>query len=164
MTRKPSAVQSFIHRFLAVRPVSFLLSKILHHADAFLLRLTGGRHTFAELVGLPIGKLTTLGAKSGKPRSTTLVSVPDGDKFALIATNFGQKLNPSWYYNLKAHPECQIFFDGRCENYIAREAQGEEYDRYWQLARSYYAGYDKYKQRAAPRRIPVLVLESKKSK
>ena len=161
MTRKPTALQRFVHHFLALRPVSFLLSKFLHHADAYLLRLTGGWHTFPELVGLPIGKLTMQGARTGKPRSTPLVSVPDGETFALIATNFGQKHHPSWYYNLKANPECQISFEGRCENYVAHEALGEEYERYWQLARSYYVGYDKYKQRAAPRRIPILVLERK---
>ena len=163
MTTKPNALQRLVHHILALNLVSFLLSKFLHHADDFLLRLTGGRHTFPELVGLPIGKLTSQGARTGKPRSIPLVSLPDGDKLALIATNFGQKKHPSWYYNLKAHPECQVSFNGRSGNYVAREAQGEEYERYWRLARSYYAGYDKYKQRAAPRRIPVLVLERKKS-
>ena len=163
MTPKPNALQRFVHRFLAVRPASFLLSKSLHHADAFLLRLTRGGHTFTELVGLPIARLTTYGAKTGKLRSLILVTVPDGDKLALIATNFGQKHNPGWYYNLKAHPQCQVSFDGRCEAYVAREAQGQEYEKYWQLARAYYAGYDRYRRRAAPRRIPVLVLEPERS-
>lgn len=163
MTAKPNALQRFVQGLLAVRPVSFLLSKSLPHADAFLLRLTGGAHTFTALVGLPIAQLITYGAKTGKTRRLTLVSVPDGDKLALFATNFGQKHNPAWYYNLKTHPECQVFFNGRCEKYLAREAQGEEYERYWQLARTYYVGYERYRQRAAPRRIPVVILEPKRS-
>ena len=161
MTAKLNQLQRFIHLFFALGPISFLLSKSLHRADSLLLRLTGGRHTFAEMVGLPIGKLTTQGARTGKLRSTPLVSVPDGDKFALIATNFGQKHNPGWYNNLRAHPECQLSFQGKCESYIARDARGEEYERYWRLARSYYSGYEKYRQRAAPRHIPVVVLERK---
>ena len=127
-----------------------------------MLRLTAERHTFTELVGLPVAQLTMIGAKTGKPRSITLVCLPDGDRLVLIATNFGQKHNPAWYYNLKAHPECQVSFNSRTRTYIARETEGSEYEKYWQLALSYYAGYDKYKQRAAHRHIPVMLLEPKK--
>lgn len=124
-----------------------------------MLRLTGGRHTFAELVGLPIAQVRMKGAKTGMPRVVPLVSLPDDGKFALLATNFGQKHNPGWYYNLKAHPECEVSFNGRCGKFIARETSGEEYQKYWQLALNYYRGYAAYQQRAAPRHIPVIVLE-----
>jgi hypothetical protein len=43
---------------------------------------------------------------------------------------------------------------------VAREVDGNEYGKYWQLAISYYAGYEKYKERA-DRRIPIMVLEPK---
>lgn len=162
MNIRPNALQKLIHRFLLLKPVSTFMSKVLHHADSFLLHLTRGRHTFAEMVGLPIAQLTMTGAKTGKRRTLTLVSIPDGNRLALIATNFGQKHNPGWYYNLKAHPVCEVRFDGRSGKYIARETHGEEYKKYWQLALMYYAGYERYKERAAPRVIPVLVLEPKK--
>ena len=159
--RRPNAFQRLIHRFLILRPVSAFLSKALHRADSFLLRLTGGRHAFPELVGLPIAQVTMRGAKTGVLRTLPLVSVPDGERLALIATNFGQKHNPGWYYNLKTHPECKVSFYGTCGTFIAREAAAEEYRKYWQLALTYYMGYDVYQQRAVPRRIPVLVLEPK---
>lgn len=158
MIRKPNVLQKLLHRFLAMKAISFLLSKVLQRADSFMLRLTGGRHTFTELAGLPIIQLTMKGAKTSKLRTLTLVGVSDNGKLALIATNFGQTHNPGWYYNLKAHPECRVKCNGKEEAFIARETSGDEYEKYWQLAVSYYEGYERYKERA-PRKIPIMVLE-----
>lgn len=161
MTHIPNALQQRMHRFLMLKPVSIFLSKVLHRADSLLFRLTGEHHTFTELAGLPIIQLTMRGAKTGKLRTLTLVGVPDNGRIALIATNFGQTHNPGWYYNLKAHPDCQVKKNGKATVFIARETSGAEYDKYWQLAVSYYAGYEKYKERA-PRKIPIMVLEPKR--
>jgi deazaflavin-dependent oxidoreductase (nitroreductase family) len=144
------------------KPVSSILSKVLHRIDLFMVRLTGGRYAFPELVGLPVAQLTMRGARTGKMRTLPLVSLPDGDKFVLIATNFGQKHNPAWYYNLRVHPDCEVTFHGCSGEYVAREVEGMDYKKYWQLALTYYEGYRKYKERAAPRPIPILVLEPKK--
>jgi len=162
MNRKPNAFHKLIHRFLMLKSVSAFLARYLHRADGFMLRLTGGRHTFAELVGLPIAQVKMTGAKTGTIRILPLVAVPNGDKLVLFATNFGQKYHPGWYYNLKIHPECEVSFNCRPGRYIARETTGDEYQKYWQLGVSYYVGYEKYKERAAHRHIPVMVLEPKK--
>lgn len=161
MNSKPNALQRLVHRLLMLKPVSALFPKTLHRADALLLRLTRDRYTFSGLVGLPIAQLTMTGARTGRPRTITLVGVPDDDRLALFATNFGQRQNPGWYYNLKAYPECQVLWHGERGTFIARETDGDEYEKYWRLGVSYYAGYEKYKLRAG-RRIPVMVLERKK--
>ncbi|MFN8388295.1 MAG: nitroreductase/quinone reductase family protein [Anaerolineales bacterium] len=49
---------------------------------------TRGNLTVSRIVGLPIIQLTTEGAKTGKLRTMPLVSVPDGEKIALIASYF----------------------------------------------------------------------------
>ncbi len=162
MTVRPNEYQKFTHRILMLKPVSAFLAVVLHRADTFMLNLTGDRHTFAELVGLPILQLRTIGAKTNQPRSIPLVGIRDAGTIALIASNFGGKHAPGWYYNLKAHPECEVVLNGRSLKYIAREADGDEYHHYWQMAVSLYSGYEKYKQRAAHRHIPVMVLEPKK--
>jgi len=159
---RPTYFQKLIHRILMLKPVSAFLARVLHPADALLLRLTNDRHTFSELVGLPIVQVNTLGAKSALPREVPLVGVIDRESIALIATNFGRKHNPGWYYNLKAHPECVVRFRGRSRTYIARETSGDEYEHYWKIAVSYYAGYERYKERASHRHIPVMALELKK--
>jgi deazaflavin-dependent oxidoreductase (nitroreductase family) len=158
---KPNSYQKFIHRFLMLEPVSAFLAKILYRVDRFILYISRGHYTATQLAGLPIVQLTTIGAKTGQPRSMPLVGIFDGVTIALIATYFGSKHNPGWYYNLKAHPECEASYAGYTQKYIAREIIGEEYEHYWQLAISFYEGYEKYKQRAAHRHIPVMLLEPK---
>jgi deazaflavin-dependent oxidoreductase (nitroreductase family) len=160
---KPNAFQKLIHRFLMMAPVSALMARILHRADRFMLHLTNNRHTFAELVGLPILQLTTVGARTNLPRTLPLVGLIEGDSIALIASSFGREHNPGWYYNLKRHPECEVLFNGRSGKFVAREVIEDEYEHYWQLAVSYYAGYEKYKARASHRHIPVMLLEPKNS-
>jgi deazaflavin-dependent oxidoreductase (nitroreductase family) len=155
----PSAFQKFVHRFLMLRPVSAFLAVVLHRVDAVFLKLTKGRHTLTEIVGLPIIQLTTTGAKTGRPRSMPLVCLRDGEKIALIGSNFGRKHNPGWYYNLLANPKCTVHFGRRTGEYVARQAQGSERERYWEMGLSYYKGYDLYKFRASHRVIPVMVLE-----
>jgi deazaflavin-dependent oxidoreductase (nitroreductase family) len=159
---KPNTFQRLIHRFLMLAPVSAFLARSLHHLDALALRLSGGRWTVASLVGLPIVELTTIGAKSGQRRTIPLVSLKDGVRIALIGSNFGRAHHPAWYHNLKAHPECEVRWNGKTTAYLAREAQGQEREAYWQLAVSYYAGYEKYKTRAGKRIIPVMLLEPRR--
>ena len=161
MTPRPNAFQKQIHRFLMMESASRWFARVLHRVDGFLLRLSRDRYTFSQLVGLPSARLTMKGAKTGALRTLPLVAIPDNDRFALIATNFGQKHNPAWYYNLKANPDCEVTSKGRTHKFIARETMGDEYRKYWELALTYYAGYEKYKERAAPRRIPIMVLEPK---
>ena len=159
MNVKPNTYQKLIHHFLMLKPVSAFLTIILHRVDTFLLRLTNGKRSVTRIAGLPIIQLTTTGAKTGKLRRMPLVSLFDGERIALIASNFGQKHNPGWYYNLKAHPECNVGWDGTDRTYIARETLGEEREKYWQMAVSYYSGYEKYRARSANRHIPVMVLD-----
>ena len=105
---EPNTFQKLVHRLLMLRPVSAFLSLVLHPVDSFLLRLTRGRYTVTRIVGLPIIQLTTKGAKTGQLRTVPLVSVLDGKTIALIASNFGGKHAPGWYYNLKVNPECEV--------------------------------------------------------
>jgi deazaflavin-dependent oxidoreductase (nitroreductase family) len=81
----------------------------------------------------------------------------EGD-FAIVASNFGQRHNPAWYYNLKANPRVSCTLGGAVASYHAHEAQGEEYDRFWRLALETYIGFPGYRERAGERHIPIMVL------
>jgi deazaflavin-dependent oxidoreductase (nitroreductase family) len=162
MNRKPNALQKMLHRFLMLRPVSAFLAVSLYRIDRLMLKLSNGNHTVAELVGLPMIQITTTGAKSGEARTMPLVSLFEGERIALIGSNFGRKNNPGWYYNLKVHPQCTALVNGRVQNYLARETQGEERQKYWDMAVSVYKGYELYRIRAAHRQIPVMILEPAK--
>lgn len=78
--------------------------------------------------------------------------------FALVASNFGQDHNPAWYYNLKANPCATCVIDGKSGEYMAHEAQGEEYEQYWRSAVEMFAGYALYKQRTMRKHIPIMVM------
>jgi len=160
MTRQPTPLQRIIHRFVMLRPITAFFAPWVHWVDKAVLKLTRGKYTISEMIGWDIIQLTTTGAKTGQPRTMPLIGLFDGEKIALIASSFGRKQNPAWYYNLKAHPECEVQSSKRTGTYIARETDGDEYRKYWQMGVSYYEGYEKYKERAG-RKIPVMVLEPK---
>lgn len=110
------------------------------------------------LAGLQIVVLSTTGAKSGKPRTTPLAALFDGDKIVLIASDFGNPRHPAWYYNLRANPEVKVSVYGQEGKFLAHEAVGDERERYWEMAVTSYRGYEKYAQQAGERTIPVMVL------
>lgn len=157
--KRPNFLQRGLHRLLMIKPVTAFFATRTHTLDGFILKLTGGKHTLTELLGWNIVQITTIGAKTGNKHTSILVAVMDGDKVALIGSNFGRQHNPGWYYNLKKHPECEIKLNNITGRYRARETQGTERETYWQKAVSLYAGYGKYQERASHRRIPVILLE-----
>jgi len=159
---KPNTLQKFLHKIAMLRPVTAFAAPRIHRLDRTLLERTNGKFSILGLLGWPIIEITTIGAKTNQPRSLPLVGIFDKEKIALIASSFGREHNPGWYYNLKAHPECDVLFNGKTGKYISRELEGDEYASYWKIAVSYYAGYEKYKERAAHRHIPVMLLEPKK--
>ena len=81
-----------------------------------------------------------------------------GSNYILIATNWGRPANPAWYHNIKANPEVSVDDRGERRNYLARETNGREKERYWRKAVEIYPGYDVYRQRLR-RAVPVIVLE-----
>lgn len=160
--RSYSPFQSLVQRFAASRFGSWFGSVALHHLDGFLLKLTRGRSTMTRIVsGLPVVILTTVGAKSELPRTVPLLCIRDDEDptiFALIATNWGQAHYPGWYFNLKANPRAKCVIASQGGEYVAHEANGEEYDRFWRYAVKMYAGYSRYKERAGNRSVPIMVM------
>ncbi|MFJ2861457.1 nitroreductase family deazaflavin-dependent oxidoreductase [Kitasatospora sp. NPDC087314] len=61
-----------------------------------------------EFTGRPLLLLTVLGARSGEPRTTPLVYLPDGERLVIFASNGGSPKDPLWYRNLLAHPEVTV--------------------------------------------------------
>ena len=156
---RPSWFQRRITRFAYTPAGLWLVSRITRPLDHALMALTGGRHMLITLItGLPACMVTTIGAKSGQPRTAPLVVIPDEDTLILVASNFGGQRSPAWYYNLKAKPEAILEVQGQSYRYQAREVSGEEYERCWAKAAALYPGYDYYRRRASHRHVPVLRL------
>ena len=124
--------------------------------DPPLLRLTRGR--FATTGFFPLVLLTARGRRSGEPRTVTLVYFTQGDDVVLTASSFGRAKHPAWYHNVKANPQVELAQRGRTWPYVAREAEGDERRRLYDLSTKLYRGYGLYEQMASERTIPVLVL------
>src|SRR5512143_1195888 len=127
LTHRPNAAQRALHTITRTKIGSWFFARTLHHLDRPVLRLSHGRYSLTSvLAGLPVVAVTTIGAKSGQPRTLPLVAIPDGENVILIASNFGQQQHPAWYYNLQAHPEVRLTYEGKTVTYLARETDGDE--------------------------------------
>ncbi|HKD77282.1 MAG TPA: nitroreductase family deazaflavin-dependent oxidoreductase, partial [Ktedonobacterales bacterium] len=101
--------------------------------------------------------LDSIGRKSGKTRTHTLLFFRDGERFIVVASNFADPKQPAWYWNLRDHPHAHIQVGRNRLNVAVTEAEGEERNRLWQMALTAYAKYAVYQQQTS-RRIPVMVL------
>jgi deazaflavin-dependent oxidoreductase (nitroreductase family) len=154
-----SILRRSIRKLVAYPFVTRLFAPFIARVDRPILRLTKGHFSPSGFIaGWPVINLTTIGAKSGLPRTTPVIGIPDGQKIILIATNFGKANNPAWYYNLKSNPNAAVSFQGRSVNYTAIEANESEREICWQMADATYHGYSQYRRRAK-RTIPIMILE-----
>lgn len=164
--KKYNPFSTLTQQIAATPQGSWFYSRVLHRLDAIFLRLSGGRVTISSLTtGLTVAVVTTIGAKSGLPRTVPLLCFRDErdpQNFALIATNWGQPRYPAWYFNLKANPQVTCSIAGKAGEYLAHEAEGEEYARFWQYAVDAYVGYPRYKERIKGRSIPIMVMTPRK--
>ncbi len=104
--------------------------------------------------------LHTVGAKTGKPRTTSLSYARDGDAYLIVASKGGAPRSPGWYHNLKAHPNVEINVGPKRFGVIARPVllDDPDYARLWQIVNDNNADrYEAY-QRHTSRPIPVIVL------
>lgn len=153
---QPSGFKKLAHRVGMSKAGRWFGIEVGSRVDPALLRLTRGR--FATTSFFPLVLLTVKGRKSGTPRTVPLVYFTQGEEVILTASSFGRAKHPAWYLNAKANPEVELAARGVPLPYLARETEGEERNRLFGLAKSLYAGYGLYEQRATERTIPVLAL------
>jgi deazaflavin-dependent oxidoreductase (nitroreductase family) len=68
-------------------------------------RSTGGK--LASFGDAPVVLLTTVGAKSGKKRTSPMMYLADDNdpnRIYVFASAAGADTNPAWYHNIVAHP------------------------------------------------------------
>ena len=99
------------------------------------------------------------GAKSGTERVNPLMYQPVGDSFAIFASKGGAPSNPDWYYNLAAHPDTTIELGSGTVMVRARVAGPDERDPIWEKQKELAPGFAEYETNAAPRQIPVILLD-----
>ena len=155
-----NAFRKLARNLSATAPVSWLLSHTLHRVDKLVFRFSDGKRTFSSFVtGLPVIMLSTTGAKSGKVRTVPVLGLPEGDRFVVFASGYGENAKrPAWYYNLRAEPEARVSVEGIAHLVRAYEVESEERDRLWRKGLEVYPGFAGYQQRTGEQHIPVIVL------
>ncbi|HEY2600158.1 MAG TPA: nitroreductase family deazaflavin-dependent oxidoreductase [Thermoleophilaceae bacterium] len=135
-----------------------------------LLRRAMGGHTLiyrasGGLVGHrlpfvpPTLLLTHVGAKSGLQRVSPLsYTEGDSDDLVLVASKGGYPQNPSWFHNLKAHPDTTVQVGREHRAVHARVATAEERKRLWPRVVDNWSDYAEYQKRTE-REIPLVILE-----
>jgi len=76
--------------------------------------------------------LHTVGRKTGKKRTHTLLYIRDGENLVVCASNNGSTKLPAWYLNLRATPRVRIQHGRISREVIAETVGPEERERLWQ--------------------------------
>ncbi len=101
--------------------------------------------------------LTTIGSRTGQPRTTPLIFGRDGDDYLVVASMGGAPKHPSWFGNLRANPNAEIQVRAEHLKVTGRAASAEEQPRLWKIMTDVWPNYDAYQARTS-RAIPVVVL------
>src|SRR3954463_7452586 len=121
-------------------------------------RETDGEEGYAWREGSKILLLTTRGRNSGNETTTPLIFGLDGDNPVIVASKGGAPEHPGWDLNLEKNREAEGQIKGDVCRVRARDAEGDEYERLWELMNGHWPHYAEY-QTKTDRQIPVVVLE-----
>lgn len=152
--------------------------KVFHTVNMGLFRLAG---RWMRVQGRPLLLLTTVGAKTGQRRRTTLGFFPDaasgkdaavgaretrsggGESWLVVASAAGAAKHPAWYVNLAKNPgkvTVELGTEqGRVRTVKPESLKGEERERAWREIERLAPGYGKY-QEQTDRAIPIVRLRA----
>jgi deazaflavin-dependent oxidoreductase (nitroreductase family) len=145
-------------RFSTTKLGMWLSEKVAWKLDPYLLDLTGGRLSSTGPVASAL--LETRGARTGLPRRNATLYFHDGDRVVIIASKRGWPTHPTWYHNLRKHPD--VVFGGLPFRAQIVEEEAER-QRLWDLADRVFPQFAAYRDWAgkAGRAIPIVKLVSR---
>jgi deazaflavin-dependent oxidoreductase (nitroreductase family) len=114
----------------------------------------GGRFAGSDML-----LLHHTGARTGVERTSPLAYQRVGESFAIFATKAGAPENPAWYHNLLARPDTSVEVGTETVPVKARVAEPAERDVIWERQKERAPHFAGYEEKAAPRKIPVIVLD-----
>jgi deazaflavin-dependent oxidoreductase (nitroreductase family) len=108
--------------------------------------------------GRPLLLLTTTGAKSGQSHTAPLMSIPDGKRFLVLASNAGAEKAPDWYHNLVVNPQVTVEVGGATFETKAVVADGEEREHLWAKVIAIASFFVEHQAKIS-RQIPIVILD-----
>lgn len=139
-------------------PSDFAL-KTMNAVHRTLLAVSFGKFGW-NAGGMPALELTTIGRKSGQPRSVMLTSpLQEDDTIVIVASRGGDDHNPAWFVNLEANPDVEVVYQGGDKRPMrATVADAETRARMWPIITERYKNYAGY-QTKTERQIPLVLLQ-----
>ena len=102
--------------------------------------------------------LIATGRRSRTPRAVTLYAFDDGENLVIVGSRGGSAKDPAWAANLRDEPLATVRI-GREDRVVrAREVEGPERGRLWQLVIKDFPMYTYYEGKTK-RVIPLFALE-----
>jgi deazaflavin-dependent oxidoreductase (nitroreductase family) len=103
--------------------------------------------------------LTTIGARSGEPRTSTVAYFKESDtSWLIVASGGGTATHPAWFFNLAAHPDNVEVEIGQTHHTVRAETlQSEERTQAWQRITREMPIFKGYESKT-DREIPVIRL------
>ena len=141
--------------FGASRVARLLSRHINWKLDPVLLRVSRGRVSTTLMIRSAV--LETRGARTGERRRNAVIYFHDGDRFTIVASNAGAPAHPSWFHNLRAHPD--VTFGGTPMRASVVEDE-QERERLSALGDRVFPAFETYRRDAAKvgRTIPIVQL------
>lgn len=103
-------------------------------------------------------RLTTTGRRTATPREVTLYAWEDDGRLVIVGSRGGSARHPAWVANLRADPHAELKVGRERRSVVAREVDGPERERLWEVVTAAFPLYATY-QRRTSRLIPLFVLD-----
>lgn len=129
-----------------------LLRRFPAQVDAVALRM------IKRSSAVPLLLLTTIGRRTGEPRTTPLLFLRDEGRAVVLGSNYGRPRQPNWSRNLVANPKASIQVNGSTVAVTARPTRGDEWERLWNRMLELWPGWKNYERRTS-RQFQIFVLE-----
>ena len=134
------------------------LGKAVNVLHRTVYSFSGGRIGGSGL-GMPVVILTTIGRKSGQPRTTMLTApIDEEDRVVVVASWGGDDRHPQWFRNIQANADVELTLRNVKRKMRAHVASPEERAELWPRITKDHANYAGY-QRRTEREIPLVILE-----
>jgi F420H(2)-dependent quinone reductase len=115
------------------------------------------RRIHAHMEPAQILLLTTTRSVVAEPQTIAMGYFKEGDDLVVVGSNYGSDLHPTWYLNLRAHPQVRVQVDDDLQNMIASTATSTERARLSLRLATEDKNYGRYQQNTA-REIPIVLL------
>ena len=109
------------------------------------------------LAGARLVLLTTVGARTGRPRTSPLAYLTIAGQTVVVASAMGADKHPDWYHNILKNPAVTVETGRETYEAVAAAPAGAERDALFAEVVAAEPGFGEYQQRTS-RRIPVVTL------